>query len=99
VERLAAKESDEGDPELSCDVHRQARGCPDRGDEGDSRQYGLLQDFETRAATHEEEVVPKGESVREQTLTEDLVDRIVSPDILPQDKQAAVAVKECSGVE
>src|SRR5437879_5413381 len=87
VESVSAGETDEGHAEFLRDGHGEAGRRPDRDHEGNARDGGLLQDLEAAPSAHREDRTGQGSPTGEERLPDDLVDRVVSPDILAKSRE------------
>src|SRR5438132_1057976 len=81
------------------DGHREAGRCPDRDHERDARDGGFLQDLEAASPAHREDRSGQGSPTREERLPDDLVDRVVSPDVLAQTRELTRGVEQSRRVE
>src|SRR5207244_4651023 len=71
----------------------------DRDHERDARDGGFLQDLEAASPAHREDRTGQGSPTREERLPDDLVDRVVSPDVLAQTRQLTRGVEQSCRVE
>src|SRR2546427_3600258 len=99
VEPVSAGETDEGHAEFLRDGHREAGRRSDRNYEGDARDGRFLQDLEAAPPAHREDRTGQGSSTGEERLPDDLVDRVVSPDVLAQTRQLTRGVEQSGRVE
>src|SRR5215217_6051617 len=84
VEPVAAQKSDEGHPEFTGHIHRQAARRGDRADDGHTGREALLQDLEAAAPADHDGVIPQRQSSLEESPPEELVGRVVAPHVFPE---------------
>jgi hypothetical protein len=58
-----------------------------------------LYELETRAAAHQENAVAERQPLGKELGTDDLVDSVVSPDVLAEIEQLAIGTEQASSVE
>ena len=75
-------------------LNSKTRGGTDCRKNGNARPNRLLHQFETCAATHEKNLISDWEGSRKPLGTDDLVHRIVPPDILPHEAKITSAIKQ-----
>src|SRR5215212_480105 len=94
VEPVAAQKSDEGHPEFTGHIHRQAARRGDRADDGHPGREALLQDLEAAAPADHDGVVPEWRASLEESPPEELIGRVVAPHVFPESYEFAVRVEE-----
>src|SRR5438046_3777406 len=99
VEPIPARESDQRHPEFLGDGDREARGGADRDDEGDGGDRGLLQNLKTGPAAHREDGLGEGDPASEERLPHDLVDRVVSADVLTKGEELPSGIEQSCGMQ
>ena len=89
VEVIVAKEADEGDIEVFCDLDGEAGGSTYGGDHGDPGHEGFLQELEAGSAGEQEQCVAEGSAVGEKLGAEELVDGVVAADVFASGEEIA----------
>src|SRR5215468_11362205 len=97
VEALAAEETDESDSCLLGELHRQARGGGNGGDDRNAGEHGLLHDLEREAAGDEED--GRRLEAATQKRPDRLVRRVVAPDIFSREDERPIRGEEAGRME
>ena len=79
-------------------IHGEAGGSPDGTEHGNARHRGLLHEFEGGASGDKRERAGERRRALEQTVTDDLVERVVAADVLAQGDNAVPAGPERRGM-
>ena len=99
VQGLAAEKPDQSHAGAFCELHRQAGGRGNGGDERNAGHQGLLYDFETRPPAYHEQPPLEREFVIEERRADNLVHRVVPADVLADPEEPALPIEEPGGVE
>src|SRR5438046_9770161 len=98
VEPIPARESDQRHPEFLGDGAREARGGAHRDHQREGGDRGLPQDPQTGPAAHREDDLRERHPASEERLPHDLVDRVVSADVLAKGEELPSGIDPSSGV-
>ena len=71
----------------------------DRGDDGNARGERLLQQLEAGAPAQEQHAIGQGQPSLHEAVADELVERVVTPDVLAQRQDAPVGVEEPGRVQ
>jgi len=96
---LFAKEADEGDIEVFCDLYGEAGGSTYGGDHGNPAHEAFLQELEAGSAGEQEQCVAEGSAVGEKFGAEELVDGVVAADVFARGEEIARRVEEGRAVD
>src|SRR5271155_556961 len=81
VEVIVAKEPDESDVEVFCDLHGKTGWSTNTGDHRESAHESFLKKFEAGTSGEQEQCMAQGSAVCEELRSQELVDRVVSPHV------------------
>src|SRR5260221_2764667 len=99
VEPPVAYEPDHGLTQLLGGRDRQARRRRNRAEHRDARNGSLLHELERQAPRDEKDVAYKWQLALEQRVTDELVERVVTTDVLTGDAQNSVSSEARRGVQ
>ncbi len=99
VASFTAKKSHQGDAHILCEVDGQAGGSAYRSDKSDAGHGRFLNQFEGNPSAEHEYLVVEGDRWRIQnTLTNQLVERVVSANVLRRADEIPIQIKQCATV-
>src|SRR6266496_352987 len=99
VEASVSDESGQRHPELLRRLHREVRRRRDRAQDRDAGHRGLLDDLEADPTRDQEDAVRQWEVACQEALADQLVDRVVPPDVLPNAEQVPLGIEQAARVE
>src|SRR3954470_20947656 len=94
VESIRAQKAEQRQASLARQLDRETRRRADRGDDRDAGHECLLHQLEAHAAAHHEYSLICWQPPREQLDTDDLVERVMTADVLAQRHQSAIEIEQ-----
>src|SRR5947209_17384236 len=99
VDAVAAGEAGEGEAAVGGEVDGEGGGGSDADEDRRAGDGGLLDELEGEAPADAEDPVVEGKGAVEERAADDLVHRVVAPDVLADAEQLARRREEASGVQ
>ena len=89
IECRRPQESDQGLAAFARKIHRQRRGCRDRGDDRNTGGERFLHDFERGAAADHQDVMTEREEAVEKGASDRFIDPVVAANIFADNEWLA----------